>query len=129
MNRLTTALVSVVALAAILTGCGRSEEQPTVSFKADVLPVLQRNCLECHDAVGSGTAASGFSVVSYNGVMQGTQYGPVVVPGDPDSSVLIQLVEGRADPSIGMPHGDNRALYAREKEILRAWVAQGAENN
>ena len=67
--------------------------------------------------------------MSYNGVMQGTQYGPVVLPGDPDSSVLNQLVEGRADPSLTMPHGDREKLYAAEKEILRNWVGQGAKNN
>ena len=128
MSRLRIALISLVAMTGILAGCGR-QEAPPVSFKADVMPILKSNCLDCHDAVGGGTAASGFTVVSYNGVMQGTQYGPVVLPGDPDSSVLIQLVEGRADPSLGMPHGDNRKLYAAEKEILRNWVAQGAENN
>lgn len=127
MTRLSIAVISVLAAAAIAGGCSRKEE--TVSFKADVMPILQENCMQCHDAVGQGTAASGFSVVSYNGVMQGTQYGPVVIPGDPDSSVLIQLVEGRADPSIAMPHGDNRKLYASEKEILRKWIAQGAKDN
>ena len=128
MTRLRIALISLVAMTSILAGCGRQEEPP-VSFKADVMPILERHCLECHDAVGGGTAVSGFTVVSYNGVMQGTQYGPVVLPGDPDSSVLIQLVEGRADPSITMPHGDREKLYAAEKEILRNWVGQGAKNN
>ena len=128
MNRLGIAVISVVAATSILAGCGRKEE-PQVSFKADVMPILQRHCMECHDAVGSGTAASGFAVVSYNGVMQGTQYGPVVLPGDPDSSVLLQLVEGRADPSLTMPHGDREKLYAAEKDTLRTWVAQGAKDN
>ena len=128
MSRLGIAVISVVAAASILAGCGR-QEAPQVSFKADVMPILERHCMECHDAVGGGTAASGFSVVSYNGVMQGTQYGPVVLPGEPDASVLIQLVEGRADPSITMPHGDREKLYAAEKETLRTWVSQGAEDN
>lgn len=129
MTRFRIAPIPVALAVVILAGCGRGEEEPQVSFQADVVPILERHCLECHDAVGGGTAASGFSVVSYNGVMQGTQYGPVVLPGDPDSSVLIQLVEGRADPSINMPHGDNRDLYASEKETLRRWVAQGAKDN
>lgn len=127
MNRLIMACLAT-AIAATTLGCERATQE-TVSFRNDVMPILRENCLQCHDAVGQGTAASGFSVVSYNGVMQGTQYGPVVVPGDPDASVLIQLVEGRADPSISMPHGDARKLYAAEKDVLRAWIAQGAPDN
>ncbi|MEJ2514281.1 MAG: hypothetical protein P8080_07240 [Gammaproteobacteria bacterium] len=127
MNRLVMAFVAT-ALAATTVACDRAGKE-AVSFRNDVMPILRENCLDCHDAVGQGTAASGFSVVSYNGLMQGTQYGPVVVPGDPDASVLMQLVEGRADPSIAMPHGDSRKLYAAEKDVLRAWIAQGAPDN
>jgi hypothetical protein len=60
--------------------------------------------------------------------MEGTKFGEVVIPGDPLSSVLTMLVEGRADPSIRMPHGD-QPLPEAEKKILRDWVAQGAKNN
>jgi hypothetical protein len=38
------------------------------------------------------------------------------------------LVEGRADPSIRMPHGGDK-LNDREIEILRVWVQEGAKNN
>ena len=51
-----------------------------------------------------------------------------MIPGDPLSSVLTMLVEGRADPSIRMPHGD-QPLPESEKKILHDWVAQGAKNN
>jgi hypothetical protein len=60
--------------------------------------------------------------------MKGTKFGAVVIPGDALSSVLTMLVEGRADPSIRMPHG-GEALPASEQKILHDWVAQGARNN
>jgi hypothetical protein len=34
--------------------------------------------------------------------MHGTVYGPVVRPGNPLRSVLLVLIEGRADPSMRM---------------------------
>jgi len=52
----------------------------------------------------------------------------VVLAGDADSSVLVQLIEGRADPSLKMPHGDE-PLYHGEIETIRLWVSQGAADN
>ena len=60
--------------------------------------------------------------------MKGTRFGPVVKPGDTLTSTLIMLVEGRADPSIKMPHG-RQPLSKDEIGALRAWVEQGAKNN
>jgi hypothetical protein len=38
------------------------------------------------------------------------------------------MVEGRADPSIRMPH-HQRPLLKQQIEIMRDWVSQGAKNN
>jgi len=97
-------------------------------FSADVRPILDRYCLECHAPGGAGFEASGFDMSSYESLMRGGKFGPFVVPGDPLSSNLIILVEGRAHPSIRMPHGREK-LSDREIEVLRAWVQDGAKNN
>jgi len=44
-------------------------------------------------------------------------------------SILNMLVEGRVDASMRMPHNRDQPLGAREIEILRLWVDQGAKNN
>ncbi len=67
-------------------------------------------------------------MASYEALMQGTVYGPVIVPGDSRHSILNMLVEGRSDPSMRMPHG-REALGTEEIEILRLWVDHGALNN
>ena len=84
--------------------------------------------LECHVPGGPGYNASGFDMSSYEALMRGGKYGPFVVPGDPLTSTLNMLVEGRADPSIHMPHGRDK-LSDREIEILKVWVQEGARNN
>lgn len=121
----TCALVLLIA-AATQAGCGRSEAP--VSFGNDVMPILQRHCLECHQPGADAYAQSGLGVESYAAVMKGTSFGPVVIPGDAFNSNLMVLVEGRADPAIAMPH-DKDKLYQAELDTLRAWIEQGAPDN
>lgn len=99
-----------------------------VSFSADVQPILKKYCLDCHVPGGPGFDASGFDMSSYDAFMKGGKYGAFVVPGDPFTSNLMILVEGRAHPSIRMPHGREK-LGDGEIETLRDWVRQGAKNN
>lgn len=99
-----------------------------VSFSADVRPILEQRCHECHLPGGAGYAASGFDMSSYESLLKGGKFGPFVIPGDPFSSNLIVLVEGRADPSIHMPQGREK-LGEREIETLKVWVQEGAKNN
>ena len=66
---------------------------------------------------------------TYHALMQGTRYGPVIVPGESRHSILNMLVEGRADASLRMPHGQDEPLLDKEIEMLRLWVDQGARDN
>lgn len=115
-------VVPICAL--LLAACGEKE----VSFKADVQPILAKHCLECHTSGGAGTEKSGLLMSSYEDLMKGTRFGAIVKPGDALTSTLIMLVEGRADPSIRMPH-QKEPLPKDQIALLRSWVEQGAKNN
>ncbi len=108
----------------LLAGCAPHG----VSFSTDVQPILRENCLECHQPGGAGFEASGFDMSTYESLMKGGKYGAFVVPGDAFGSNLMVLVEGRADPSIRMPHGRGK-LPERDIEVLRTWIQEGAKNN
>lgn len=114
----------LLSSAFVLVACGQKE----ISYKADVQPILQSYCVECHTENGQGYEKSGLLLTSYDGVMKGTRFGSIVKPGDALSSTMIMLVEGRADPSIKMPHG-KEAMPKEKIEVLKQWVAQGAKNN
>src|SRR5262249_11294090 len=58
-------------------------------FERRVRPVLVGNCIPCH---GPNKQKSGLRVDSRPALMQGNGSGPVVVPGDPDASLLIEAV-------------------------------------
>src|ERR1035437_8311141 len=91
-NRMKTIFLrSSVLLSAslLLAACGQTE----ISYKADVQPVLQKYCAECHAEGGKGNEKSGLLLTSYEGVMKGTRFGSVIKPGDSLSSALIMLVE------------------------------------
>ena len=109
----------------VISGCSQKQ----LSYSRDIRPILERNCLECHNPNGTGFAASGLSMESYESLMKGTHFGPVINPGDALSSTLLLLVSGKADESIRMPHDNRKPLNHDEIEKLNTWVAQGAKNN
>ena len=115
---------AATALLALGAACSRTE----ASFVRDVNPILKEYCVECHSTGGRGYVASGFSVESYDDVMRGTKFGPVIVPGSSVSSTLERLIEHKADPSIAMPQGKPR-LPKENLDIIRTWIDEGAKNN
>lgn len=103
--------------------------QQPVSFKTDIRPVLDDYCLSCHVPGGKGYEKSKLDLSSYQSLMKGTQFGPVVKPGDSQNSTLNMLIEGRADPSISMPYGIKGSLSPDRVRLFKRWVDQGAKDN
>ncbi len=116
----------ILAAGVGLGGCSGGAEQ--ISFSRDVAPILKEHCVSCHQPGGKGYEKDGLSLESYEKLMAGTKFGPVVVPGDPAGSRLNNLVEGLAHESMRMPH-DSAPLPESKIKILNLWVKQGAENN
>jgi len=108
----------------LLAACGQKE----ISYQADVQPIIKQYCMECHVEGGKGHEKSGLLMTSHESLMKGTQFGPIIKPGDSLTSVMIMLVEGRADASIKMPHG-KESLPKEKIDLLKKWVEQGAKNN
>jgi hypothetical protein len=133
MNARFLVSISAIAVSAGIAGCGRNE----VSFSADVQPILEIACLECHTSAGEGVTASGFSVSDYESVMKGTALGAVVVPGSSISSTLYRVIAGKTDPEIRMPphheeswaDGRGTPLADDEIQLIADWIDQGAQNN
>lgn len=124
-------LLIIAAIPVFGAGCDRQ-----VSFTNQVKPILTSNCMKCHDGTGEGSKKSGFNVTSYETLMKGTKFGPVIVPGDSSSSTLFRLVAHKADPKIQMPphHQASMAtqkldpLTKKQISTIKAWINQGAKN-
>ena len=119
-------LIALCLFPLMMAGCSG---EPAVSFSQDVKPILEQNCMKCHQVGGEGQVASGLSMASYADLMKGTRNGPMIIAGDVEGSNLLVLMEGRADPSISMPHGQNEPVSKQDIQTIRLWVEQGAKNN
>jgi len=108
--------------------CAAPPAKPRVSFADDVLPLLKFKCSGCHLAGGEGTEKSGFEVTSYATVMKGTKFGAMIVPGDPDTSSLMRMLDWGVSPDIRMPHG-KKQLSTCDRDLIRTWIFEGAKDN
>ena len=103
-------------------------KEPEVSFSQDILPLFKWRCGTCHQPGGQGYEKSGVDLMSYQGVMRGTKFGPMIVPGDPGVSNLMLLLDWRVAPAIQMPHG-KKQLSSCDRNAIRTWIRQGAKDN
>ncbi|MCY3757830.1 MAG: DUF1549 domain-containing protein, partial [Acidobacteria bacterium] len=88
----------------------------STDFQDQVLPVLQENCLPCHDR---HTRTSGFSVESLDSVVAGgARHGAAVMPGAPEQSPLIKVLRGQIEPR--MPLG--RAFSEDRIRLIEQWI-------
>ncbi len=119
--RIPDMTVQIVFLAATLSGYTITNAEQ-VNFSQDVLPILTEHCLECH---GSKLRESGLRIDDRENLLRGGDHGrAAIVPGHPNKSFLLYLVQGD-DPDLRMPpEGD--LLSAAQIEILRRWILEGA---
>ncbi|MEO0079009.1 MAG: c-type cytochrome domain-containing protein, partial [candidate division WOR-3 bacterium] len=119
-----------ITLLVVLFGCKEEPGNPnpppadtTVSYTHHIRPIFNSDCVSCHsDRRPSG----GLDLSTYEALRAGGISGDPVVPGQPDSSLLIQSVDGTMTshiPYFTYPAGDTSLV------LLRRWVAQGALNN
>lgn len=126
MMNIRHAFVPVLFISSALCVACSGQHKP--GYTADVRPILDQHCAECHMPDGDGAQKSGFQIDSYASILKGTKFGPVIVPGSAESSTLYILVAGKADPKINMPHG-KAPLSAKDVETIRLWIDQGALDN
>jgi hypothetical protein len=65
---------------------------------------------------------------TYEGLMKGTNHGPMIIPGRIIESNLLAMIDRRTSSELWMPHG-RKQLSKCERQAIRFWVAQGARNN
>ena len=93
--------------------------EPEVTFGAlsptyeSLQPVFEAECGLCH---GTQEASAGLTLTTYAGVNAGGESGDILVPGDPDGSLLIQVQTG-----------DHFAILNSDVlNVVRQWIADGA---
>jgi hypothetical protein len=77
-------------------------------------------CVRCH---GPDRQEKGLRLDTRTGTLRGGQNGPVVVPGQPADSALVQRLTGEIQPR--MPYQD-APLDESQVALVRAWIDAGA---
>jgi len=96
------------------------EALAAASFAADVLPILESRCVNCH---GGREIEEGLILRSYDEIMAGSDNGPVIIPGDILGSLLVELITSQEMPKRGPK------LTPVQVQLITDWVAAGAPNN
>ena len=109
-----------------------AEPQTEIDFETQILPILQNRCFSCHSAPKadpSGTIKKPKGSVRLDSVkgIEESQYGEVIVAGEPEDSLLYQRITlPEEDTSIMPPQEEGAPLTKQETDLIRKWIEQGA---
>lgn len=120
-RRRVTRNLALIAAAIALAACIRT---PPVNAQeltyADLEPLLQTRCVMCHSGPG---ASLGLHLDSLDGLLAGSQNGPVVKAGDASNSELIRRLKGLSQPR--MPLTGPPYLADEEVSLFERWIETG----
>jgi Protein of unknown function (DUF1553)/Protein of unknown function (DUF1549)/Planctomycete cytochrome C len=102
------------------TASAQTAATPAEIFETKVRPLLAANCYACH----TQSAMAGLRVDSREALLKGGETGPALVPGDPEKSALLKVIE-HADGFPRMPRGRAK-LAAADIDAVRDWIKAGA---
>lgn len=91
-------------------------------FETKVRPILVKNCYECHSAEAR-KSKGGLVLDTREGWQKGGEDGKVIVPGNPDKSMLIKAIR-YTDDDLQMPPDEK--MRPEDIAVLTQWVRMGA---
>src|SRR6516162_4655682 len=93
------------------------------SFYRDIQPVLQKNCVGCHQPA---MKSSGLDLTTYDGLRTGGKRGPAFSTGAPAESLVLRYMNGEMKPP--MPLGAP-PLAKADIDLVGEWVRAGARDD
>ncbi len=101
---------------------GESMGDDGLNFNRDIRPILSDKCFACHGLDKLARKADLRLDQRENAIAR-----KAIVPGQPDKSELIERIFSADEETVMPPSKSNKALTADQKELLRKWIAEGAE--
>ncbi|MCA9039202.1 MAG: PSD1 domain-containing protein [Planctomycetaceae bacterium] len=97
-----------------------------VEYNRDIRPILADKCFQCHGPDEKSREAELRLDLRESALVPVSDLSPIK-PGDAEHSAVMERVQ-EADPDLRMPPAaTKKTLTAREIELLREWINQGAE--
>lgn len=86
----------------------------SLTWSGAIGPLFQQRCTGCHGTVGK---LGGLDLSNYANALVGGDSGVVILPGDPENSLLIQIQTAGGHPG---------QLSPQEIELVSGWISNGA---
>src|SRR6266545_1926110 len=94
-----------------------------IEYNRDIRPILAENCFACHGADSAARKAS-LRIDRHDDAVAAA----AIVPGKPTESEMIKrILMEDDDKELMPPRKTNKKLKPEQKELLKKWVAAGAE--
>lgn len=118
MRYLIQQLVGVLVSVPAIAGSVQADDR-TVDFASQIAPILESHCVRCHSP---GNPKGDLSLATAADLRE-NEY---IVPGEPDSSYLLDLLIADGDQPPAMPK-EGAPLADDELALIRRWIARGAQ--
>jgi mono/diheme cytochrome c family protein len=96
---------------------------PDSFYARHIHPIFDANCVVCH---GAQKVKGNLRLDSYDRAMRGGEDGAVIIPGNPERSILWQRITLPPDHKKFMPSEGKPPLKPEQIAWIRAWILQGA---
>ncbi len=97
-----------------------------VDFNYDIRPIISAKCFQCHGPDEKARKAK-LRLDLREEALKEHEDGRPIVPGDVQASVLVARITSKDADEVMPPPKEDHALSAAEIELLKKWIAQGAE--
>ncbi len=114
-------LLFLVACALAVSKLARADDGP-VLFNRDIRPILTDNCLQCHGPDKNHREADLRLDLRDEAVAR-----KAIQPGKPGESELVARIFSDDADALMPPEASNKHLSPEQKDLLRRWIAEGAE--
>lgn len=96
-------------------------------FSRDVRPILSQHCFKCHGPDDKARKGGLRLDIRESAMKEAKSGGIALVPGKPEQSELVARIFSTDEDELMPPPSAKRPLTPEQKDILRRWVAAGAE--
>jgi len=96
---------------------------PDSFYARHIHPIFDANCVVCH---GAQKVKGNLRLDTYDRAMRGGEDGAVIIPGNPERSILWQRITLPPDHKKFMPSEGKPPLKPEQIAWIRAWILQGA---
>jgi len=117
----------VLFILGVSSGCLRAAEPGKVDFLREVRPILANHCFKCHGPDEGARKAKLRLDIRDEALKPAKSEEVPIVPGQPDKSELVRRVFADNEEDVMPPPAAKKPLTQEQKEILKRWIAEGAE--